>query len=106
MTTYTVTLFNDDTSESETYNIEAEDEANAIESAREEAVRDMQSTDSDDWRCVEIKAASAPDTREISDSEALARIQQILSGVSWDPDHIEAVADVVEKTGRSILPPE
>jgi hypothetical protein len=41
----------------------------------------------------------------LSDTEALNRIHACLSGLEWSPDTLEAIAVLVEATGRPIAPP-
>jgi hypothetical protein len=38
----------------------------------------------------------------IDDTTALDQIAYVMSGESWDPDTIEAVAKIVHQTGRKI----
>jgi hypothetical protein len=41
----------------------------------------------------------------LSDTEALDRIWDCLQGVEWSADTLEAIAALVEATGRRIAPP-
>jgi hypothetical protein len=43
--------------------------------------------------------------RTLSDTEALNRIHACLSGLEWSADTLEAIAALVEATGRLIAPP-
>ena len=43
--------------------------------------------------------------RTRSDTEALNRIHACLDGVEWSADTLEAIAALVEATGRPIAPP-
>lgn len=40
------------------------------------------------------------------DTDALDTIAELMSGVEWDPDTLEAIADIVRSTGRVILDTE
>lgn len=42
----------------------------------------------------------------MSDTEILDAIYAVLTGVEWDPGTIEEVADLVERSGRHIAPPQ
>ncbi len=41
----------------------------------------------------------------MTDTEAMNQIRNILSGKVWDPDMLDAIADMVEQTGRTIEAP-
>ena len=41
----------------------------------------------------------------VSDTEALNRIHECLNGLEWSADTLEAIATLVEATGRPIAPP-
>ena len=43
--------------------------------------------------------------RTLSDTEALDRIHACLAGLEWSADTLEAIAALVEATGRTIAPP-
>jgi len=43
--------------------------------------------------------------RTLSDTEALNRIHACLDGVEWSGDTLEAIAALVDATGRPIAPP-
>jgi hypothetical protein len=43
--------------------------------------------------------------RTLSDTEALDRIHAGLTGLEWSADTLEAIAALVEGTGRPIAPP-
>ena len=42
---------------------------------------------------------------ELSDTDALHRIWECLNGVEWSADTLEALAALVEATGRPVAPP-
>jgi len=42
----------------------------------------------------------------VRDREALDRITEEMSGVEWSADTLEIIAQIVEMTGRKILPPD
>lgn len=44
--------------------------------------------------------------RGATDSEALDEIQAAMTGQVWSPDTLDAVAAIVNRTGRGIEPPE
>ena len=41
----------------------------------------------------------------LSDTEALNRIHECLNGLEWSADTLEAIAALIEATGRPIAPP-
>ena len=41
----------------------------------------------------------------VSDTETLNRIQECLNGLEWSADTLEAIAALIEATGRPIAPP-
>jgi hypothetical protein len=41
----------------------------------------------------------------LSDTEALNRIHDCLNGLEWSADTLEAIAALLEATGRPIAPP-
>ena len=41
----------------------------------------------------------------LSDTEALDRIHECLNGLEWSADTLEAIAALIEATGRPIAPP-
>ena len=41
----------------------------------------------------------------MSDTEALNRIHECLNGLEWSADTLDAIAALVEATGRPIAPP-
>jgi hypothetical protein len=43
--------------------------------------------------------------QELTDTEALQRIWNCLNRVEWSADTLEAIAALVEATGRPIAPP-
>jgi hypothetical protein len=43
--------------------------------------------------------------RTLSDTEALDGIHACLTGLEWSADTLEAIAALVEATGRPIAPP-
>jgi hypothetical protein len=43
--------------------------------------------------------------RTLSDTDALDRIHACLSGLEWSADTLEAIAALVEATGRCVAPP-
>ena len=43
--------------------------------------------------------------RTLSDTEALNRIYDCLNGLEWSADTLEAIAVLIEATGRPIAPP-
>jgi hypothetical protein len=43
--------------------------------------------------------------RPLSDTEALDRIHACLTGLEWSADTLEAIAALVDATGRPIAPP-
>jgi hypothetical protein len=43
--------------------------------------------------------------RTLSDTEALDRTHACLTGLEWSADTLEAIAALVEATGRPIAPP-
>ena len=43
--------------------------------------------------------------RTLSDTEALNRIHACLNGLEWSADTLEAIAALIEETGRPIAPP-
>ena len=54
---FTVSLFNADIGEHETYTVQGENRDDAVEAARECAVSEYQSTDSDEWEAEEVAPA-------------------------------------------------
>jgi hypothetical protein len=45
------------------------------------------------------------DRLPVSDTEALDRIHACLTGLEWSADTLEAIAALVDATGRPIAPP-
>jgi hypothetical protein len=43
--------------------------------------------------------------RTLRDTEALDHIHACLTGLEWSSDTLEAIAHLVEATGRPIVPP-
>ena len=43
--------------------------------------------------------------RTLSDTEALNHIYACLNGLEWSADTLEAIASLIEATGRPIAPP-
>lgn len=49
---------------------------------------------------------SQADTRALSDAKVLQRIHRIMDGTEWDADTLEAIAEVLRESGRTITEPE
>ena len=43
--------------------------------------------------------------RKIHDAEALDGIWELLDGVEWEPETLEAIAEILEETGRHVSAP-
>jgi len=103
---YACKLYNEQTFDDFEVTVYAENEDEALESAREEAVREYHATDSDDWVPSGnegegiVRLSEGPAV--ITDTEALDLIHARMSGQEWNPETLDAIALILTETGRVI----
>lgn len=72
----------------------------------QEGEADVSWETAEDLEIEEVQDASGKPLFNVDDTAAIMRIRTLLDGAEWDSDTIDAVADAVRSTGRSVDEPK